>query len=125
MPNPNQDARALFLAPNGEIYPDLLICSGVLPEQLKSEPCPLAENGRLPTPQPLDENSAKGMEGELCPPCVKEHLSSLAHWEGASGRSYPEALRPLRLFKCQQWYWFVIPGLYEAKPTQILQISHQ
>jgi hypothetical protein len=27
-------ARALFLAADGEIYPDVLICSGVLPAQL-------------------------------------------------------------------------------------------
>jgi hypothetical protein len=127
-------ARALFLAADGEIYPDVLICSGVLPAQLHGEPCPYAQNGRMPTPLPLNKDSPdydvnKGEHGDLCPPCALYNLSSLGSWQGASGRanwrSYPKTLRPLRLFKCKQWLWLVVPGLYEAEPTQILHISNQ
>ncbi len=61
----------------------------------------------------------RGQPGDLCPPCAKQNLSSLGHWQGHGGQTYPEALLPLRLFKCRQWLWLVIPGLYEADPTQI------
>lgn len=123
-------ARALFLAADGEIYPDVLICSGVLPAQLNGEPCPYAENGRLPTPLPLNKDSPdyspdKGEHGDLCPPCAMHNLSSLGQWEGISGHSYPKELRSLRLFQCRQWLWLVVPGLYEAEPTRILYISSQ
>jgi hypothetical protein len=42
--------KALFIAPDGNIYPDYLICSGAL----GGEPCPFAQNGRIPDPRPLD-----------------------------------------------------------------------
>jgi hypothetical protein len=121
-------AKALFLAADGQIYPDVLICSGVLPEQLHGEPCPYAENGRLPTPLPLNKDSPdysrdKGEPGDLCPPCVRENWCSLGQWQGENGFAYPPELSPLRLFKCRQNLWLVMPGLYEATPNQILQIE--
>lgn len=120
----HQEAKALFLAPDGTIYPDTLICSGVVPAHLNGKPCPYAENGRLPGPFPLNSNDPdysvdKGAHGDLCPPCAKQNLSNLGHWQGHGGQEYPEALLPLRLFKCRQWLWFVVPGLTEAAPTKI------
>ncbi|MCB8943937.1 MAG: hypothetical protein H6658_09295 [Ardenticatenaceae bacterium] len=121
-------ARALFLAADGQIYPDVLICSGVLPEQLGGRPCFLAENGRLPTPIPLNQNSPdyharKGQPGDLCPPCARESWGSLEQWQGGEAGLFGEGLRPLRLFKCQQNMWLVVPGLFEAAPDQILHID--
>ncbi len=121
-------AKALFLAAGGQIYPDVLICSGVLPEQMNGEPCPYAENGRLPTPVPLNKDSPgyspdKGESGDLCPPCVIGYWASLGRWQEDSEQIYPQDLLPLRLFKCRQNMWLVIPGLYEAAPNQILQID--
>lgn len=121
-------ARALFLATDGQIYPDILICSGVLPEQLNGEPCLYAENARLPPPIPLNKDSPhyspnKGAPGDLCPPCALENWASLGQWQGENESVYPKELAPLRLFKCRQNLWLVIPGLYEATANQILQIE--
>ena len=121
-------ARALFLAADGQIYPDVLICSGVLPEQLGGKPCVFAQNGRLPTPIPLNKDSpdydiSKGQPGDLCPPCIRENWGSLGQWQGCEAQMYPGVLRPLRLFKCRQNLWLVIPGLYEATPDRILRIE--
>jgi hypothetical protein len=121
-------AKALFLAADGQIYPDVLICSGVLLEQLNGSPCPYAENGRLPTPIPLNKDSPgyspdKGESGDLCPPCAREKRCSLGQWQEGSEQIYPKELLPLRLFKCRQNLWLVIPGLYEVTPNQILQID--
>ena len=121
-------AKALFLASDGQIYPDVLICSGVLPEQLHGEPCPYAENGHLPTPMPLNKDSPgyrseQGQPGDLCPPCARGNWAGLGQRQGEHGRTYPQELLPLRLFKCRQNLWLVIPGLYEAMPDQILRIE--
>jgi hypothetical protein len=117
----NDKARALFIAPNGDIYPDYLICSGKLTE---SHACVYSQDGRIPPPEPLDPSaknysSEKGEPGELCPPCVKQQLTSLGHWEGHRGNTYPEDLKPLRLFKCSQWLWLVIPGLFNDNANVI------
>lgn len=119
-------AKGLFLASDGKVYPDTLICSGILPAHLDGKPCPYAQNARLPDPQPLDVeavgyNIDKGKPGDLCPPCAKQNLSSLAHWQGHGGQNFPEELLPLRLFKCRQWLWFVVPGLLETDPTYITE----
>ncbi len=121
-------ARALFLAVDEQIYPDVLVCSGVLPEQLNGEPCLYAENGRLPTPIPLNKDSpdyqpSQGQPGDLCPPCARETWGSLGEWQGEHDQVYLDELRPLRLFKCRQNMWLVIPGLYEATPDRILRIE--
>jgi len=114
-------AKALFIASDGSIYPDYLICSGKL---IDTQPCPFSQNGRIPSPEPLDPtdpnyNSDKGKPDELCPPCVKQHLANLGHWDGHRGNKYPEELKPLRLFKCSQWFWLVIPGLFHKNPKVI------
>lgn len=117
-------AKALFLSSDGRIYPDSLICSGIIPAELGGKPCPYAQNGRFPDPVPLDATHPqytidKGNPGELCPPCAKQKLAHLGHWQGHGGQTFPEALLPLRLFKCRQWLWMVVPGLHEAEPTKI------
>ncbi|MEM7029685.1 MAG: hypothetical protein AAF629_08975, partial [Chloroflexota bacterium] len=106
MTHSTQNAKALFLAPDGNIYPDTLICSGVIPAHLNGEPCPFSQQGQLPDPKPLDPKQPgysidQGQSNDLCPPCVKQHLSHLGHWQGHGGQTYPEELLPLRLFKCR------------------------
>lgn len=117
-------AKALFLAPDGNVYPDTLICSGALPAQLNGKPCPYSQNGHFPEPQPLDPNDSnysidKGKPGDLCPPCAKQQLSRLGHWHMNGSDKFPEELKSLRLFKCRQWLWLVVPGLHHDEPTKI------
>lgn len=118
------EARALFLSPDGSIYPDTLVCSGVIPPELDGQPCPFSEDGHLPDPVPLDSSDPaysvdKGHPGELCPPCAKQQLANLGHWQGHGGQRFPEDMLSLRLFKCRQWFWMVVIGLYEKEPTKI------
>jgi hypothetical protein len=120
----NGTVRARFIAPDGSLYPDDLICSGRLTLDLKGQPCPFSQDGRLPDPQPLDPadptySSDKGKPGDLCPPCAKQQLAALGHWDWHRGQTYPEELKPLRLFKCSQWLWLVVPGLRHDDPTHI------
>ncbi len=109
--------------------PDNLICSGVIPSILEGKPCPYSDKGRMPLPQPLDADTDrysvdKGQPGNFCPPCCKQSLGSLGHWHGYQGRQYPEELHGLRLFKCRQWFWVVVPGLLHADPTRIQEEGH-
>jgi hypothetical protein len=120
----NGHPKALFISPDGNIYPDNLICSGALPAELKGQACPFAQAGRLPDLRPLQADDPgyspdKGNPLDLCPPCVKHQLASLEHWRGHGGNHFPAELLPLRLFKCNQWFWLVIPGLYDADATKI------
>lgn len=120
----NPPAKAFFLSPDGKIYPDTLICSGMLSTELNGKPCPYAQNGRLPDPVALNESDSgcsldKGKPGDLCPPCAKQQLAHLGHWQGHGQQTFPEELLPLRLFKCRMWLWLVIPGLYDAEPTKL------
>ena len=113
--------KALFLSADGTLYPDTLICSG-------SKPCPYARDGGMPDPTPLDPNGPaysvdKGQPGDLCPPCAKQQLSSLAHWQGHGGQHFAAALLPLRLFKCRRWFWLVVPGLEDAAPTVLRTVG--
>jgi hypothetical protein len=117
----SDEPNALFLSSDGNIYPDTLICTGILPSELGGKPCPFAVNGHMPDPLPLDPNNPsytidKGQPGDLCPPCAKQQLSHLGHWQGHRKQQFPENLLPLRLFKCRQWFWLVVPGLYHADP---------
>jgi hypothetical protein len=116
--------KALFLLSEGKIYPDTLICSGMVSAELNGKPCPYSQDGRLPDPVLLDATSShyspdKGKPGDLCPPCAKQQLANLGHWQGHSQQPFPEELLPLRLFKCRMWLWLVIPGLYDTDPTKI------
>ena len=125
MNNHYDEPKALFLAPDGHIYPDTMICSGLIPAELGGRPCPFSQNGRLPDPIPLCKNSStytidKGRPSDLCPPCAKQQLGSLGHWQGHRGQTFPEELLPLRLFKCRQWLWLVIPGLRDDMSTNRL-----
>ena len=120
----NTPPKALFLSPDGKIYPDTLICSGLLSAELNGQPCPYSQNGRLPDPIPLDATHLnysidKCKPGDLCPPCAKQQLAHLGHWQGHGQQTFPEELLPLRLFKCRMWLWLVIPGLHDAEPTTL------
>ncbi|BAU42514.1 hypothetical protein O77CONTIG1_02335 [Leptolyngbya sp. O-77] len=121
----NLPPKALFLSPDGKIYPDTLICSGMITAELNGKPCPYAQNGQLPDLVPLDENEPayspdKGKPGDLCPPCAKQQLANLGHWQGHGQQTFPEELLPLRLFKCRMWLWLVVPGLHDAEPTKLI-----
>lgn len=123
-------AKALFLAPDGNVYPDHLICSGILPAHLNGKPCPYSQNGQFPDLAPLDPDDPdysidKGQPGDLCPPCAKQNLSHLGHWQQNGNKQFPEELHPLRLFKCRQWFWLVVPGLYQHNPSHCTNGSNQ
>jgi hypothetical protein len=118
------EPRALFLFPDGMVHPDSFVCSGIVADKLGGGPCPYSDGGRMPLPRPLDETDPdytidKGQPGDLCPPCAKQQLSNLGHWQGHGGTRFPEELSPLRLFKCRQWFWLVVPGLHDASPTRL------
>lgn len=63
----------------------------------------------------------KGKPGDLIPVCAKQCLGNLGHWQGHHGEVFPEILLPLRLFKCHEWIWLVVPGLLDETPTQLLE----
>ncbi|NJM45897.1 MAG: hypothetical protein HC860_06725 [Alkalinema sp. RU_4_3] len=117
-----QAPRALFLFPDGNIYPDNLVCSGVLsPDGL---PCPYSDHGRFPELITVNVNApgyepGRGRSGDRSPPCAKYHLGHLGHWQNYNDQTFPEDLLPLRLFKCKMWFWVVVLGLYESDPTQV------
>jgi hypothetical protein len=124
MNTPINEPRALFPGPDGTFYPDSLICSGMLPAELEGKPCPYAEHGRFPQPRPLVISDSsysidKGAPGDLCPPCAKQQLGSLGHWQGQGGLRIPAELSPLRLFKCRMWLWVVVPGLRDDAPQHL------
>ena len=67
----NSEPRAIFLSPDGSLYPDTLICSGVIPPELGGKPCPFSQAGRMPDVAPLDLAATnytvdKGQPGDLC-----------------------------------------------------------
>lgn len=116
--------KAFFLSPDGRVYPDTLICSGMIPAELSGKPSPYSQNGRLPDLRPLDETDPnyspdKGKPRDLCPPCAKQQLASLGRWQGHGQQAFPEELLPLRLFKCRMWLWLVVPGLHDVEPTKL------
>ena len=115
---------ALFLSPDGNIYPDTLICNGLVPSELDGKPCPYSQAGRFTQSVPLNPldptyTQDKGQPGNLCPTCVLQQLGNLGHWQGDNKQTYPEELLPLRLFKCRTWFWLVVLGLYDADPTKL------
>lgn len=124
MDDPITEARALFLFLDGSVHPDDQICSGAIPPQLKGQPCPYSEGGRMPKPEPISEVSARsapdrGAVGDLAPPCALRHLGRLADWEGEVTLPYPPPLGPLRLFKCRQMFLLVVPGLREGRAWEL------
>jgi hypothetical protein len=125
-PTATPGVRAWCVGPDA-FYPDYLVCSGKLCTELEGVPCPRSEGGRMPLPVPLREDDPlysidKGQPGGLCPPCCESQLSNLADWQGHGGQIFPEKLLPLRLFKCSMvGAWWIVPGLYDASPTKIIQ----
>ncbi len=116
--------KAIFLSPDGVLLPDHLVCSGQLVPDLEGKPCVYAIDGWMPDPRPLVASDPlysvdKGAPGDLCPPCAKQKLGALRHWQGHAGQRFPEALLDARLFKCRMWFWLVVPGLSEAAPSSI------
>lgn len=119
------EPKALFISPDGNIYPDTLICSGILPAEFGGKPCPFLRAGCL-DPLPLNSDDPtytidKGQSGDLCPPCAKQQLANLGHWQGHGKQQFPKELLSLRLFKCRQWFWFVVPGLHDDDPKKIVK----
>ncbi|HAA33621.1 MAG TPA: hypothetical protein DCE56_45205 [Cyanobacteria bacterium UBA8553] len=53
--------KALFLSPDGNIYPDILICSGILPTELNGKHCLYSQTGSFPEPLPLAEFSSTNL----------------------------------------------------------------
>lgn len=120
----NLPPKAFFFSPDGKIYPDTMICSGMISAELNGKPCPYAQNGQFPNPIPLDETKPlysidKGNHGDLCPPCAKQQLTNLGHWQGHNQQDFPKELLPLRLFKCRMGLWLVVLGLNDSEPTKI------
>jgi hypothetical protein len=116
--------RALFLSPQGKIFSDRFVCSGDLPSSLGGQPCLFSDNGRIPSPRPLDELMTKmhptlGRVGDLAPPCVIEQLGTVEAWMEAHNVHYPDVIKPLRLFKCRQMFLLVVPGLKDISPQEI------
>lgn len=111
--------RSIFILKKGAL-PDDQVCGDRI-----DGPCPYSDNGRMPLPVPLTEDSDKGKAGDLCPPCCKQNLSSLEHWAGGRQETFnwPQELLPLRLFKCRMWCWLVVPGLRDDDPT-VMKESH-
>jgi hypothetical protein len=78
----------------------------------------------MPDAVPLDSTEGsytkdKGQPGDLCPPCAKSQHASLQLWQAPGKQQFPAELLPLRLFKCRQWFWLVVPGLYDDEPTRL------
>jgi hypothetical protein len=124
MQKQNDGPKALFLSSNGQVYPDDLICSGIVPSILNGHACPFSRSGRIPDLVNLTKEDStytvdKGNPGDLYPPCAKQQLGALGHWQGHNGQQLPEELLSLRLFKCRQWFWLVIPGLRDDQPTYV------
>jgi hypothetical protein len=115
--------RALFLFSEGLFLRDDLICSGLFPSYLDGKPCPFADGGRMPQPQPLDEvkvsmNPKLGRIGDLTPPCVIERLGPLREWLRGEDVRYPSDLGLLELYKCRQMFLVVVPGLARGQNRQ-------
>jgi hypothetical protein len=115
--------RALFLFHDAMFLRDDLVCSGLFPSHLGGKPCPFADGGRIPQPQPLDELKASmvpmlGRIGDLVPPCVVEQLGPLREWRKCEGAWYPTDLRQLRLYKCCQMFLLVVPGESKGQHRQ-------
>ena len=116
--------RAMFIWRDGHYYSDSLICSGIIPLELGGKPCPYSEGGRMPKPQlinPEQESATplRGKTGELCPPCMARHYGDLQGWSARGERPMPEELMPLRVFRCHQFFWLVVPGLNDAEPAKL------
>lgn len=110
--------RALFLLKDGTFLGDDQICSGNYPTRLQGEACPFSVDGRMPSPVRIDEvaqHRAPGLgeEGDWAPPCCLEHLGPLKGWRQARRFSIPKAFEGLRLFKCRQMFFLVVPGLMD------------
>lgn len=122
--NNNQQAKAFFISPVGFLYPDYLVCSGIIPSELNGKPCPFSQAGHIPelarlNPEDSTYSNDKGHAGDFCPPCAKQQLSSLGHWQNGAQPDFPQELLQLRLFKCRQWFWLVVPGLKDAEPQKM------
>ena len=88
------EPRALFPAYDGSVYPDTLICSGILPAELGGKPCPFSENGRLPLPRPLDPSDPsysidKGKPAIFARPAPSSSLVALAIGRGMALNNFP------------------------------------
>ena len=60
-----------------------------------------------------------GRPGDSCPPCAKQQLGYLGHWQGYRGIQFPGEFLALRVFRCRLLFWLVVPGLYDHAPDRI------
>lgn len=128
-----QEPKALFIISGGKTLPEDAICSGLLArlplvseDQGSSTSCRYYVNDVFPEVKPLDEKDPlysidKGNPGDFAPTCAICQHSSLENSQRGSrseGKFFQELL-PLRLFKCRQGLFLVIPGLYDDSPQEI------
>jgi hypothetical protein len=71
-------------------------------------------------PDAADYDPDRGEPGDLCPPCAVHHIGALETWDGHTRYFVPEALLPLRLFKCRQEFWLVVLGLHDDSPRRLV-----
>lgn len=120
----NSEPRAIFLSPDGSLYPDTLICSGVIPPSSAASPVrfPRLDACRtLPHSIWLQPTTRLIRDSPVtyARPVPSSNLPSLQHWQGHGRQQFPEEFLPLRSFKCRQWFWLVVPGLHHAEPKAI------
>jgi len=116
--------RALFLSDEGTVFPDSVVCAGLVPGRELGAPCPHSDAGRMPLPRRIEARAAhiapgRGRPGHLAPPCAVQALGSLALFLGARAASFGPELQPLRVFKCRLMYLLVVPGLRDERPGEI------
>lgn len=115
MSHPN---HPIFIESNGQLLSEH-VCDGTIPAELGGQPCRYSCKGQFPGLTVLAEASDKGNPGDLFPVCGMQQLANLGHWQGHNGAQLPENLLGLRLFKCRQGIWLVIPGLLDASPGEL------
>jgi hypothetical protein len=104
-----------LLLKDSQTFAETLICQG----EPGGSPCPSAVAGRFPGLRVLAtaDSADMGKPGDLFPACGLQQLRHLGHWQAQRDERYPDKLLPLRLFKCGQGCWLVIPGLRHDSPA--------
>ena len=117
-------ARAFFLPKMAAFILTIRSALVTFHAELDGKPCPFAVDGRMPLVARLTADHPrytvdKGRPGDFCPPCAKQQLGYLGHWQGYRGLAFPAELLGLRLFRCRLLFWLVVPGLYDHTPDRV------